>query len=228
MLIMVMKVSDELLHLLQWESIRIQCEDLGTVSCKLPFAIVMELIYLSQIHVVDVGPHGLQRYISGRVICNNCGDLIDVLHAVSTLMEPKAPIWHHGGLANDVAVLPSDVDWAWASKDIEIDDTTDHVVLKILPSGIAVDVEIHTIAVQHEDPMSLTIALAVLEVDWVVPVEVSTWRDQVRISRPQCASVVSSWASERIGIFSESIDIRILRKRSAKSDILGLENEGRS
>lgn len=143
-------------------------------------------------------------------------------------MEPEAPIWHHGGLADDVAVLPSNVDWARASKDVEIDDPSDHVVFEILPRGIAANVEIHTIAVQHEDPMGLTGALAVLEVDGVVSVEVGSWRDQVGISRPQCANVVSSWATERVGVFSKSIDIRITRKRSAKSDILGLENEGHS
>lgn len=143
-------------------------------------------------------------------------------------MEPKAPIWHHGRLADNVAVLPSDVDWARAGEDVEIDDPSEHIVFEILPCGIAVDVEIHTIAVQHEDPMSLTGALTLFEVDWVVSVEVSSWRDQVRISRPQCASVISSWASKRVGIFSESVDIRISRKRSAKSDILGLENEDRS
>ena len=143
-------------------------------------------------------------------------------------MESKAPIWHHCGLANDIAVLPSDVDWARAGKDVKIDDPSDHVVLEILSGGIAVDIEIHTIAIQHENPMSLSVVLTVLEVDWVVSIEVGSWRNQIRISRPQCASVVSCWASERIGIFSKPIDIRITRKRSAKSDILGLENEGRS
>ncbi len=38
MLIMIMKVSDEFLHLFQWESIRIQREDLGTVSFHLALA----------------------------------------------------------------------------------------------------------------------------------------------------------------------------------------------
>ena len=226
MLIMIMKISDELLHLFQWESIRIQCEDLDNFSFYL--ALGGTFVYLSQIHVVDVGPHRLQRNVSDRVVCNDCGDLINILHAIPTLMEPKAPIRHHRGLADDVAVLPSDVDRARASKDVEVDDSSDHVVFEILPGGIAVDVEVHPVAVQHENPMSLSIVLTVLEVDWVVPVEVGSWRDQVRISRPQRANVVSCWASERIGIFSKSIDIRIIRKRSAKSDILGLENEGRS
>lgn len=143
-------------------------------------------------------------------------------------MESKAPIWHHGGLADDVAVLPSDVDWARASKDIEIDDPSERVVLEILPGGIAVDVKIHAIAIQQENPMSLTVTLTVLEVDRVVSVEVGSWRDQVGVSRPQCAGVVSSRASEGVGILSKSIDIRITRKRSTKTDILGFENEGLS
>lgn len=188
----------------------------------------MELTHLSQIHVVDVGPHCLQGNVSNRVICNDCGDLIDILHAIATLMESKAPIRHHCGLANDVTVLPSDVDWARAGKDVEIDDPSDHVVLEILPGRVAVDIEIHTVAIQHENTMSLGVVLAVLEVNWVVSIEVGSWRDQVCISRPQCANVVSCRASERIGIFSKSIDIRIIRKRSAKLDILGFENEGRS
>ncbi len=89
-------------------------------------------------------------------------------------MEPQTPIWHHGRLADDVAVLPSDVNWAWASEEVEVDDPTDHVVLEILSRGITVDVEIYTIAIQHEDSMSLAAACAVLKVDWVVSVEVSS------------------------------------------------------
>ena len=226
MLIVVMKVSDELLHLLQREPIRIQCENL--MYCKLPFSNSKELIYLSRIHVIDVSPHGLQWYLGNRVICNNRGNFIDILHAVSALMEPKAPIWHHGGLADDIAVLLSDVNWAWTGKDVKVNDTSDHAVFEILPRGIAVDIEIHTIAVQHEDTMSLAAAAAKLEINWMIPVEVSPWRDQVRIPRPQCASIVSSRAPERVSILSEAIDIRIIRKRSANSDKLGLENECRS
>ena len=143
-------------------------------------------------------------------------------------MEPKAPIWHHGGLADDLTVLLSDVDWAWTSKDVEVDDTSDQIVFEILPRGVAVDIEIHTIAVQHEDTMSLTAAAAMLEVNWMIPVKISPWRDQVRISRPQRASIVSSGAPERVGILSEAINVWIIRKRSAKSDILGLEDECRS
>ena len=143
-------------------------------------------------------------------------------------MEPKAPVWHHGRLANNLAVLLSDVNWAWTGKDVEVDNTSDHIVFEILPRGIAVDIEIHTIAVQHEDTMSLAAAAAMLEVNRMIPVEVSPWRDQVRIPRPQRASIVSSWAPERVGILSEAIDVWIIRERSAKSDILGLENECRS
>lgn len=218
MLVMIMKVSDKLLHLFQRESIRIQRENLDPVSIDL--ALVEELTYLSQIHVVNVGPHCFQWYVSGRVVCNNSGDFIDILHAITTLMKSKAPIWHHDGLANDVAVLPSDINWARASQDVEIDDPSNHVVFEVLPSGIAVDVKIHTIAVQHENAVSFASALSVLEINRVVSVEVGSGRDQVRISRPECTGVVSSSASESVGIFSESIDIRIIRKRCAKSDIL--------
>ena len=143
-------------------------------------------------------------------------------------MEPKAPIWHHGGLADDIAVLLGDVNWAWTGKDVEVDNTTDHVVFEILPRGVAVDIEIHTIAVQHEDTMSLAAAAAMLEVDWMIPVEVSPCRDQERIPRPQRASIVSSRAPKRVGILAEAINVWIVRKRSAKSEILGLENECRS
>ena len=89
-------------------------------------------------------------------------------------METKAPIWHHGGLADDVAVLPSDVDWPGTSKDVEVDHPSNYVVFEVLSRGITVDVKIHTIAIQHEDPMSLAAAPTVLEVDWMVSVEVSS------------------------------------------------------
>ena len=139
---------------------------------KLPFGNSEELIYLSRIHVIDVSPHRLQWYFGNRVVCNNCSNFVDILHAVSTLVESKAPIWHHGGLAYDIAVLPSDVDWAWTGKDVEVDNTSDHIVFEILPRGIAVDIEIHTIAVQHENTMGLAAAAAMLEVNWMIPVEV--------------------------------------------------------
>ena len=115
--------------------------------CELPIGNRKELIYLSRIHVIDVRPHRLQWYFGNRVVCNNCSNLIDILHAISTLMEPKAPIWHHSGLADDIAVLLGDVNWAWTGKDVEVDNTTIHIVFEILPRGIAVDIEIHTIAV---------------------------------------------------------------------------------
>ena len=76
--------------------------------------------------------------------------------------------------------------------------------------------------------MSLAAAATMLEVDWMIPVEVSPCRDQVGISRPQRASIVSSRAPERVGILSEAINVWIIRKTSAKSEILGLENECRS
>ena len=174
-----------------------------------------EVFYLSQIHIVNVGPHCLQRYVGRGVICNNGSDLIDILHSISALVEAKPPIRHHGGLTNHIAVLPSDVDRARASKDVEVDHPANHVVFEILPSRIAVDLEIHTIAVQHENPMSITTALTILEVDWVVPVKVSSRRDQVRISRPQGTNIVGGWAFEWIGVFSESIDIGTIRERSA-------------
>ena len=92
-------------------------------------------------------------------------------------METKAPIWHHGGLANDVAVLPSDVNWTRTGKDVEVDNTSNHVVFEILPRRITVDIEIHTIAVQHKDTVSLAAATAMLEVDRVIAVEISPWRN---------------------------------------------------
>lgn len=137
---------------------------------KLPFINSQDPTYFARIHVIDVCPHRLQWYLSNRVICNNCSNFIHILHAVSTLMEPKAPIWHHGRLADDLAVLLSDVNWAWTGKDVEVDNTSDHVVFEILPRVIAVDIEIHTIAVQHEDTMSLLAAAAMLEVNWMIPV----------------------------------------------------------
>ena len=174
-----------------------------------------EVFYLSQIHIVNVSPHCLQRYVGRGVICNNGSDFIDILHSISALVKTKPPIRHHGGLTNHIAVLPRDVDRARASKDVEIDHPANHVVFEILPSGIAVDLKIHAIAVQHENPVSITTALTILEVDWVVPVEVSSRRDQVRISRPQGASIVGRWPFEWIGVFSKSIDIGTIWKRSA-------------
>ena len=132
-----------------------------------------EIIYLPQIHIVDISPHRFQRDVGCRIIRNNGCDFVDILHAVPALMKTETPVWHHDRLTNDFAILPSDVKRARASNNVQVNDTSDHIILEILPTGAGVvDLEIHAIAIQHENSMGLAGTLAIFEIDRMVTVKI--------------------------------------------------------
>jgi len=51
--------------------------------------------------------------------------------------------------------------------------------------------------------------LAVIEVDGVVSVQVALLRDTVRVSRPESTGVINIRETERVSVFSETVDVRI-------------------
>lgn len=51
--------------------------------------------------------------------------------------------------------------------------------------------------------------LAVIEEDGVVSVQVALLRDTVRVSRPEGTGMVDIRETERVSMFSETVDVRI-------------------
>jgi hypothetical protein len=81
-----------------------------------------------------------------------------------------------------------------------------------------------------------------IEVYWMVSIEVAASRDGVSITRPESSGVVCGVQLERyqcldlfkvqheaylewVRVLAESVEVRILGKLSTKSQILGLEDE---
>lgn len=78
-----------------------------------------------------------------RVVGHNFGNLIYIPHAVSALMKAEAPVRHHNGLSDNFRVLLSSFDRCWSRDEIEVEDATNGVILKVLPVRI-VDLDIHS------------------------------------------------------------------------------------
>jgi hypothetical protein len=64
-----MEICHQLTHLLKRESLRVKCE------------------HPTSVHVVNVGPHGLQGNLRLGVVVDNLGNLEDITIAVSALVE---------------------------------------------------------------------------------------------------------------------------------------------
>jgi len=86
-----------------------------------------------------------------------------------------------------------------------------------------VNVDVHSVGVQQEDAVS-SIA-SVVKVDRVRSVEVLALRGTVRISSIDCPCVVGGVEHEFVGMFTETIQVRLLRKMSLEVDILAFENQ---
>lgn len=157
-LLMAVQVVYKLLHQVQWEAYRIQSED------------------FAEIHVVDVGPHCLKGDIRLTVICHYTSYLVHILHAISALVEAKRPVCLQSRVPDSVSILHCDLLWSRASQEVKIHNASESVVLKILPClGCVVDLNIHAVGVGKEDCMSARTSTMV-EVYWVVTVEVGTCR----------------------------------------------------
>lgn len=78
----------------------------------------------------------------------------------------------------------------WSSQEVQVNNASDRVVLKILASFCSVvDLDVHAVAVQEENTVG-TICTTVIEVHWVVSVEIAARGNRVSITRPEGASVV--------------------------------------
>lgn len=64
-----------------------------------------------------------------------------------------------------------------------------------------------------------------VNIDRVSSIEVAPFRNAVRITVPDCASVIVRWESQRIRVLTQSVQVGFLRQFRAQPDILRLEHE---
>ena len=161
-----MQIIDQFLQFWKRKALRIKCED------------------MSSVHIVNVGPHDLQRYLCLTVIIDNFCNLIDISIPVTTLVEAESPIRHHGRQSHDIGDLMGHVLWGWTCYKIEVEDTSKHIIFQILPRLFCVvDLDVHTIAVHEKDTMC-AILTSVVEVEWVVTVQVRASWNAICVSAP--------------------------------------------
>lgn len=65
-----------------------------------------------------------------------------------------------------------------------------------------------------------------LEVNWVVSVQVGSNGDTVGVTRPKCECRVLSGEVEGVGMLAETVDVRVGGKVGFDAQVLGLEDEG--
>jgi hypothetical protein len=198
---------------------------------------------------INVGPHRLERDVRSGVVCHHLCDLVDITVPILALMKTEPPVWHHGSLANNFRVLLRSLDWGWASEEVQIQHTTKGVVLEVLTTGCAVtaislvDLDVHTVGIEEEDGVG-TILATMIVVDGMCAVKVGARRSAIGVAVPSGVAVVGCvelavrnrqlWKNcdrklsflQWIGMFSCTVEVGIVRQRSAQTDVLILEDQG--
>lgn len=201
-----MEIIVNRLHLLERESLGVKRED------------------PSSVHVVDIGPHRLQRNRSHGVVVNHFSNLEGILVSVSAIVVTESPVGHHGGQAHDFGILLCNSHWGWSSDEVEVQDATKSVVLQVLVLAlVVVDLDIHAIGVEEEDTMAAR--GPVLVVDGVVSVQVSTGWDSVGILRPESADVVGGVEAERVRVLSQTVQVGVVWELGPQAEVLGLKDD---
>jgi hypothetical protein len=134
-------------------------------------------------------------------------------------MEAKRPVRVHGGVPNDIRVLLRHFRRLLASQEVQVDDAADRVVFQILCARwILVHENLHGVAVEQEDAMRSLVA-TVVKVDWVSAVEVGLLGNVGRL-RVEQNSPIHGGEAERVAVLAHAVDVRLLGKSGAPSDIL--------
>lgn len=139
-------------------------------------------------------------------------------------MQAERPVGYLSGCPNDLRVLSRDrkrIRLA-SCKEVEVQDTSNDVILEARSVRI-VDLDIHAVGVQEKHTMSA--CRAMLKVDGVVSVEIASCWHTVRVARPHCTRRVECRQTERVGMLSETIDIRVFRKVRLQTKVLGLKDD---
>lgn len=123
---------------------------------------------------------------------------------------------------SDLGVLSGDISWGGTSNEVEVQDTPDDVVLEVLTTSV-VNVDVHSVGVQQKDAVSSV--ASVVKVNGVRSVKVLALRSAVRISGIDCPRVVGAVEHKLVGVLTETIQVRLLRKMSLEVDILAFEDQ---
>jgi len=74
----------------------------------------------------------LEWNVSSGIVCNNLSDLPNITISVLALVRTETPVGHHGRKTRESGVLSRDFLGSGTSKEIEVENTTERVVLEIL------------------------------------------------------------------------------------------------
>jgi hypothetical protein len=124
-----------------------------------------------------------KRNVSSGVVGNHLSNLPDIAVTVLALVRAETPVRHHGGKAGQGGVLGCDFLGPRTSKEVEVKNTTQSVVLKILALRV-VDLDVHTLGAGQEDTVGAVLA-AVVKVDGVSSVKVGAFWGTVGITVPE-------------------------------------------
>lgn len=139
-------------------------------------------------------------------------------------MQTEAPIRHHSRKPSNFSILLANVGRSFTSHDVEVNDATKNIVLKILLAIFDVNLDIHARAGEKEDTMGACLT-AVLKVDRVRSIEVRPCRYAVGVAVPERADVVGGVQAEAVCVLSETVEIGMFGERSTQAKVLILEDE---
>jgi hypothetical protein len=202
LLVVLVQVVDNAAHLVKREALGVKSENPTVV------------------HVVDVGPHGLEGNGGGAVVGDNLSNVDPVTVSVTTLVRSKSPVGGDGGKADNLSVLRSNVGGGRTGQEVEVEDSSNDVILQ----NLIVDLDVHTVGVDKED--SVSSLLTVLIVDGVSGVQVGVLRNSIGVTVPESAGVVGGGELERGSVLSQSVDRGVLSKLGSNTYVLVLEDEG--
>ena len=122
----------------------------------------------------------------------------------------------------DFGVLSGDISWRRSSNEVEVQDTSNDVVLEVLTTSV-VNEDVHAIGVQQENTMRSV--ASVVEVDGVRSVEVLALRGTIGISGVDGPCVVGAVEHEVVGVLTETVQVRLLWEMSLEIHILAFEDQ---
>ena len=175
------------------------------------------------------------------VVGHNLSNFPDITVTVLALVETEAPIWHLSSSARECGVLDSDLLGRRTSQEVQINNATKGIVLKVLAIRV-VNFNIHTLRAGKEDTVG-TILTAVVKVHRVGSVEVGSWRGTVCITVPKLSmsvlcmagifiailthssGVISRVQVERISGLSQTVQVGRLRQACPQAEVLCLKDQ---
>lgn len=141
-------------------------------------------------------------------------------------MQTKRPIWHLSWCPGDLRVLPRHLSRIalTAGQEVKVEYAADNVILESSTVTVSANLHVHSGRTEEKDAMRGTTG-TMLEVHRMVPVQVRSGRDPIRVTGPQRARRVGRVEAERIRVLAEAVDVRRGRKLRLEAQVLRLEDE---